>query len=136
MNLVSRDCQDCGSTDSVSPRPARIADQADYGPLHSARATRADLVSSRTCRRIRLTIVPCILPVCGSDRLHVIRDLPGELTDLQGKVDISFLNIRAAVDACRHPPPGHSQLPHRQETWKNLGWSKYRGDSAEFSAEV
>ncbi|KAI5328138.1 hypothetical protein L3X38_027534 [Prunus dulcis] len=40
-------CQDCGSADSVSPRPARIADQANYGPLHPARATRADLVSSR-----------------------------------------------------------------------------------------
>ncbi|BBN67383.1 hypothetical protein Prudu_62S000300, partial [Prunus dulcis] len=26
-----RECQDCGSADSVSPRPARIADQADYG---------------------------------------------------------------------------------------------------------
>ena len=34
-------CQDCGSADFVSPRPARIADQADYGPLHPARATRA-----------------------------------------------------------------------------------------------
>ncbi|BBH07354.1 hypothetical protein Prudu_019268 [Prunus dulcis] len=46
-------CQDCGSADSVSLRPARIADQADYGPLHPARATRADLFAAR---------VACVTP--------------------------------------------------------------------------
>ncbi|BBN67674.1 hypothetical protein Prudu_150S000300, partial [Prunus dulcis] len=32
---------------TLCPETCRIADQADYGPLHPARATRADLVSSR-----------------------------------------------------------------------------------------
>ncbi|BBH01638.1 F-box family protein with DUF295 [Prunus dulcis] len=59
-------CQDCGSADSVSPRPARIADQADYGPLHPARATRADLVSSRNLPAGQADHSPLISPVCGS----------------------------------------------------------------------
>ncbi|BBH05320.1 hypothetical protein Prudu_016673 [Prunus dulcis] len=46
----------------------------------------------------------------------------------------------------RDPPPGHSKLPHHHVSWCGLfecltgekfwEWSKYRGDSAEFSAEV
>ncbi|BBG93254.1 hypothetical protein Prudu_001211 [Prunus dulcis] len=62
-------CQDCGSADSVSPRPARIADQADYGPLHPARATRADLVSSRNLPAGQADHSPLISPVCGSGSL-------------------------------------------------------------------
>ena len=77
-------CQDCGSADSVSPRPARIADQADYGPLHPARATRVDLVSSRNLPAGQADHSPLISPVCGSGRLRGARDLPGELTDMTG----------------------------------------------------
>ncbi|KAI5347467.1 hypothetical protein L3X38_015346 [Prunus dulcis] len=71
-----RECQDCGSADSVSPRPARIADQADYGPLHPARATRADLVSSRNLPAGQTDHSPLISPVCGSGSLCDARDLP------------------------------------------------------------
>ncbi|BBG97503.1 hypothetical protein Prudu_006651, partial [Prunus dulcis] len=78
-------CQDCGSADSVSPRPARITDQADYGPLHPARATRADLVSSRNLPADQADHSPLISPVCGSGGLRGARDLPGELTDMTGK---------------------------------------------------
>ncbi|BBG93621.1 hypothetical protein Prudu_001692 [Prunus dulcis] len=84
MNLVSETCQDCGSADSVS---------RDLPGL-----------------RIRLTAVPCILPerlestwchrdlpadqadhsplislVCSSGSLRDARDLPGELTEFQGR---------------------------------------------------
>ena len=77
-------CQDCGSADSVSPRPARIADQADYGPLHPARATRVDLVSSRNLPAGQADHSPLISPVCGSGGLRGARDLPGKLTDMTG----------------------------------------------------
>ncbi|BBG92904.1 hypothetical protein Prudu_000767 [Prunus dulcis] len=112
-------CQDCGSADSVSPRPARIADQADYGPLHRARATRADLVSSRNLPADQADHSPLLLSVCGSGRLRGARDLPGELTDMTGVQIGGHRNTR-------DPPPGHSKLPHRH----------VRGDSAEISAEV
>ncbi|BBN69058.1 hypothetical protein Prudu_725S000100 [Prunus dulcis] len=96
-------CQDCGSADSASPRPARIADQADYGPLHPARATRADLVSPR--------------------------NLPA------GQADHSPL-ISPSNEKCIGSTTGPlltSTLQSQVEFWD---WSKYRGDSAEFSAEV
>ncbi|BBG95740.1 F-box family protein with DUF295 [Prunus dulcis] len=106
-------CQDCGSADSVSPRPARIADQADYGPLHPARATRADLVSSRNLPADQADHSPLISPVCGSGRLRGARDLPGELTDMTGAVEVRRIHHRA--------------IPSFRAT---------KGDSAEFSAEV
>ncbi|BBH06195.1 hypothetical protein Prudu_017772 [Prunus dulcis] len=65
-HLVSRDLPGLRLADSVSPRPARIADQADYGPLHPARATRADLVSSRNLPAGQADHSPLISPVCGS----------------------------------------------------------------------
>ena len=80
-DLVSRDLPGFGSADSVSPRPARIADQADYGPLHPVRATRVDLVSSRNLPADQADHSPLISPVCGSSSLCDARDLPGELTD-------------------------------------------------------
>ena len=70
-------CQDCGSADFMSPRPARIADQADYDPLHPARATRVDLVSSRNLPAGQADHSPLISPVCGSGSLCDARDLPG-----------------------------------------------------------
>ena len=73
----------CGSADSVSPRPARIADQADYGPLYLARAARVDWCH-RDLPADQADHSPLISPVCGSGRLRVARDLPGELTDFQG----------------------------------------------------
>ncbi|BBH06887.1 hypothetical protein Prudu_018651 [Prunus dulcis] len=66
-------CQDCGSADFMSPRPARIADQADYGPLHPARATRVDLVSSRNLPAGQADHSPLISPVCGSVHTKVIK---------------------------------------------------------------
>ena len=74
---VPETCQDCGSADFMSPRPARIADQADYGPLHPARATRADLVSPRNLPAGQADHSPLISPVCGSGGLRGARDLPG-----------------------------------------------------------
>ena len=65
---VPRHAKICGSADSVSPRPARIADQADYGPLHPARATRVDLVSSRNLPAGQADHSPLISPVCGSGK--------------------------------------------------------------------
>ncbi|BBG99881.1 hypothetical protein Prudu_009721 [Prunus dulcis] len=68
---------------------------------------------------------------------------------MTGLFYISFFDIRAFISlhicsviqaqssvgrrSAQDPPPGH---PSRTTKWKNLGWSKYRGDSAEFSAEV
>ncbi|BBH04928.1 hypothetical protein Prudu_016187, partial [Prunus dulcis] len=66
-DLVPETCQDCGSADSVSPRPARIADQANYGPLHPVRATRADLVSLRNLPAGQADHSPLISPVCDSE---------------------------------------------------------------------
>ena len=61
-------CLDCGSADFMSPRPARIADQADYDPLHPARATRVDLVSSRNLPAGQADHSPLISPVCDSGK--------------------------------------------------------------------
>ncbi|BBG92908.1 hypothetical protein Prudu_000773 [Prunus dulcis] len=119
-----RECQDLRLGRLGVPRPARIAarltliaDQADYGPLHPARATRADLVSSRNLPADQADHSPLISPVCGSGGLRGARDLPGELTDMT-RVQIGGRR------STRDPPPGHSKLP------------RHHGDSAEFSAEV
>ncbi|BBN68106.1 hypothetical protein Prudu_282S000100, partial [Prunus dulcis] len=122
-DLCPKTCQDCGSADSVSPRPARIADQADYGPLHPARATRADLVSSRNLPADQADHSPLILPVCGSGRLRSARDLPGELTDMTGAIEIRGIHHRAIQS-------------FRITTWKKFGIGQNTGDSAEFSAAV
>ncbi|BBG99977.1 hypothetical protein Prudu_009856 [Prunus dulcis] len=103
----------CDSADLVSPRPAKIADHADYGPLYPARATRADLVSSRNLPADQADHSALISPVCGSGRLRGARDLPGELTDMTGAVEVRGIHHRAI----------HS-------------FRAIKGDSAEFSAEV
>ncbi|BBG99204.1 F-box family protein with DUF295, partial [Prunus dulcis] len=118
---------DCCSADSVSPRPARIADQADYGPLHPARATRADLVSSRNLPRDQADHSPLISPICGSGRLRGARDLPGELTDMTGLFytsfsDFSGIDIFIFDQLCNSifssvSPPNHSsEAPEVQST--------------------
>ncbi|BBN69277.1 F-box family protein with DUF295 [Prunus dulcis] len=121
-------CQDCGSADSVSPRPARIADQADYGPLHPARATRADLVSSRNLPADQADHSPLISPVCGSGRLRGARDLPGELTDMTG-VQIGVIQAQSSVGhrSTRDPPPGHSKLPRHHV--ENFGIGQNTGET-------
>ena len=72
-----RECQDLRLGRLGVPRPARIADQAEYGPLHPARATRADLVSSRNLPAGQADHSTLISPVCGSGSLRDARDLPG-----------------------------------------------------------
>ncbi|BBN68237.1 F-box family protein with DUF295 [Prunus dulcis] len=69
-DLVSETCQDCGSADFMSPRPARIADQADYGPLYPARATRVDLVSSRNLPAGQADHSPLISPAVEVRGIH------------------------------------------------------------------
>ncbi|BBG94028.1 hypothetical protein Prudu_002214 [Prunus dulcis] len=110
MTWCPETCQDCSSADSVSPRPARIADKADYGPLHPARATRADLVSSRNLSADQTDHSPLISPVCGSG----IR-----------AVEVRGIHHRA-IHSFRASKSGE----------KFYDWSKYREDSAEFLTEV
>ncbi|BBN70544.1 F-box family protein with DUF295 [Prunus dulcis] len=103
-----RECQDLRLGRLGVPRPARICGSAD--------SVSRDLPGLR----IRLTAVPCILPerlestwchrdlpadqadhsplispVCGSGSLRDARDLPGELTDMTGAVEVRRIHHRA-----------------------------------------
>ncbi|BBG95069.1 F-box family protein with DUF295 [Prunus dulcis] len=60
---VPRPARICGSADFVSPRLARIADQADYSPLNPTRVARIDFVSSRpaSCRSLKESTIGSLL---------------------------------------------------------------------------
>ncbi|BBG94027.1 N-terminal nucleophile aminohydrolases superfamily protein [Prunus dulcis] len=120
-----RECQDLRLGRLGVPRPAKIAARLTL-------ATRADLVSSRNLPADQTDHSPLISPVCGSGSLRDARDLPGELTD---KTGVQLGGIRAVEVRGIH----HRAI-HRFRALKSgekfCDWSKYREDSAEFSAEV
>ncbi|BBH05245.1 hypothetical protein Prudu_148S000400 [Prunus dulcis] len=106
-----RECQDLRLGRLGVPRPARIAARLTLCPR--------DLPGLR----IRLTTVPCILPerleltwchrgICRRDRLII------------------------SNEKCIGSTTGPLLTSTLQSQVKFWDWSKYRGDSAEFSAEV
>ncbi|BBN69608.1 hypothetical protein Prudu_1051S000200 [Prunus dulcis] len=136
-----RECQDLrlGRLGGARDLP-RIADQADYGPLHPARATRADLVSPRNLPAGQADHSPLISPVCGSGGLRRRPRPARELTDNRESHFLSTHSLKLVfrpqvveVHRIHHRATLTSTLQSQVKFWD---WSKYRGDSVEFSAEV
>ncbi|BBH06036.1 hypothetical protein Prudu_017582 [Prunus dulcis] len=127
-----RECQDLRLGRLGVPRPARIAarltlcprdlpgfaDQADYGPLHPARATRVDLVSSRNLPAGQNSYVG---PLTSSNCFHP------QAVDVCGIHHRATHNLSASSQIVEVRRIHHRAIPSFRAT---------KGDSAEFSTEV
>ncbi|BBG99583.1 F-box family protein with DUF295 [Prunus dulcis] len=132
-----RECQDLRLGRLGVPRPARIAARLTLCPR--------DLPGLR----IRLTTVPCILPerleltwchrgICRRDRLiisnEVLKDF--ELSLFKDDFQPFYIGLSVIAHKCIGSTTGPLLTSTLQSQVKFWDWSKYRGDSAEFSAEV